>query len=264
MNQISFDAEWVLPDRTALEAVAVADSMGIDGVELPVSEVDDDVKSALSDRDVSVPLVAGPAALEPFTAPTLAENPDAAVERFEDTVAAAAAVDAGGVAVCAGAGLSDDVDSGTHRENLVEGLRRAARIAADDGLSVYVEPLNGSDLSGSFLTDAERAAEILAEVDHDTVSILFDVYHQYAASENVVEAFGRLESDIGHVHVSDAPDQCEPGTGTLDLRAVLGRIERSNYDGFVGFEFRASGDGRDELKRSVDFAERASERRNDG
>lgn len=257
MNQLSFDAEWVLPNCTASEAVAVGDSVGVEGIELPASAVED-VKPALSNHDVSVALVAGPAALEPFTAPTLAEDPDAAVEQFEETVAAATAVDAEGVAVSAGAGLSDDVTSATHRENLVEGLRKAGRIAADAGLDVYVEPLNGTDLSGSFLTEAEQAAEIVAEVGHDAVSILFDVYHQHVAAGNVVETFSRLESDVGHVHVSDAPDQCEPGSGTLDLQDVLVRIEQSNYDGFVGFEFRASGDGRDGLKRSLDFAEQVT------
>lgn len=258
MNEFSFDADWVLPDCTASEAVAVGDSVGIDGIELPASAVDDDVTSAVADRDVSVPLVAGSAALEPFTAPILAEDPDAAVERFEETVAAATAVDADGVAVSAGAGTSDDVTPVEHRENIVDGLREAGRIAGEADLDVYVEPLNGTDLPGSFLTDAEQAAEIVDEVDCDAVSILFDVYHQHVAAGDAVETFARLERDVGHVHVSDAPDQCEPGTGTLDLQAVLAQIERSNYDGFVGLEFRTSGDGPAELERSLAFAERAT------
>ena len=42
---------------------------------------------------------------------------------------------------------------------------------------------------------------------------------------------------IGHVQYADSPGRGAPGTGTIDLWALIDRLDAVGYDGRVGLEF---------------------------
>jgi hydroxypyruvate isomerase len=46
---------------------------------------------------------------------------------------------------------------------------------------------------------------------------------------------------VGHVQFADHPGRGAPGTGTLDLWALVDRLAALGYDGAVGLEFLPAG-----------------------
>ncbi|WP_344571284.1 TIM barrel protein, partial [Streptomyces caniferus] len=46
----------------------------------------------------------------------------------------------------------------------------------------------------------------------------------------------------GHVQIADSPGRGAPGTGSLDLAALLARLQKAGYDGWTGLEYKP-GDG---------------------
>ena len=52
---------------------------------------------------------------------------------------------------------------------------------------------------------------------------------------------GRVDR-IAHIHVADHPGRNEPGTGGLPLRQSLEWLVAEGYGGYVGLEFRPTGE----------------------
>lgn len=76
---------------------------------------------------------------------------------------------------------------------------------------------------------------------------LVDTFHLSVGGEDVAAVVRRLGDRVGHVQVADAPGRHEPGTGTLDLRAVLDALSGVGHQGRLGLEYEPTGVGFDWL-----------------
>ena len=136
-------------------------------------------------------------------------------------------------------------------EAIVAALKQAAPIAADTGIVLLVEPLNSKlDHKGYFLDRTPEALDIIEEVDHPTVRLLYDMYHSKMMGEAfdvVLAGRGRL---VGHVHVADVPGRHEPGSGSVDWPAAMATLAAEGYRGAIGLEFWPSGETVEALKRT--------------
>ena len=125
------------------------------------------------------------------------------------------------------------------RAAIVEGLRRAAPIASAAGTRLYLEPLNTrTDHEGYFLDSTAEGLDIVREVGHPSVTLLYDMYHSVVMGEEPAQALGGSGHLVGHVHLADAPGRHEPGTGRIDWPRQLAALHDSGYSGPIGLEYR--------------------------
>jgi len=125
---------------------------------------------------------------------------------------------------------------------IARALGALAESIEDLGVDVALE-FNWSPVVKSF-PSAVRVAE---KAGHPLVGVLFDTAHYHVTPTKL----GDLDADavrfIKHVHVNDMPDKPAdlthrdddrvlPGEGVLDLREIIGTIERNGYDGFFSIE----------------------------
>lgn len=140
------------------------------------------------------------------------------------------------------------VGRGIQRDALTEALRRAAPVASRHGIRLLLEPLNTRvDHPGYFLDSTTEAMEVVRDVDHPAVRLLYDVYHSIVMGEeprSVLEGSGDL---VGHVHIADVPGRHEPGTGTIDWPQQLAALRSAGYSGWLGLEYLPTGDTRSSL-----------------
>ncbi len=122
-----------------------------------------------------------------------------------------------------------------------EVVRAAAGAAAAAGARIVVEHLNPLDVDGPLLPTPADAAAFVRAVGHDSVSLLFDAYHAARAGLDPLEEVGRVAGLIGHVQYADSPGRGAPGTGEVDLRRLLERLDALGYAGPVGLEFVPAG-----------------------
>ena len=122
---------------------------------------------------------------------------------------------------------------------IADALRRAAPIAGRAGMALVLEPLNTRiDHAGYFLDSTHQAIEIVREVDHPAVRLLYDLYHSVVMGEDPAEALQGAGHRIGHVHLADAPGRHEPGTGEIDWPKELAALRAAGYTGPLGLEYR--------------------------
>jgi hydroxypyruvate isomerase len=168
---------FLFPERPFLERFAAAARAGFRAVEFadPYSFPTQQLVDALGDLAcVNLNLPMGDRAKGEAGIACLPDR----VSEFRDGVGRA--IDAAGALRCPRlnciAGRQPPAaDPEMLRATLVDNLRFAAGTLAASGLALSLEPINAIDVPGFFVSSAERAVEVLAEVDN--VQLQFDCYH---------------------------------------------------------------------------------------
>ncbi len=120
-------------------------------------------------------------------------------------------------------------------------IEQAVYLAEGAGVVLMLEPLNTVETPGYLVPNAERAAEIISEVGSPNLRIMYDCYHAAMTGRDPVKEIDRFAPLIEHVQFADCPGRGAPGTGHLDLRAIVATLDHSGYQGSIGLEYRTAG-----------------------
>ncbi|WP_035841085.1 hydroxypyruvate isomerase family protein [Kitasatospora azatica] len=168
-------------------------------------------------------------------------------ERFRENIAVAAEL-----AASLGAGALnaiygnrvEGVDPAEQDALALENLVLAARAAHSIGAVLLIEALNRNDAPDYPLHTAAAAVEVVDKVNAATglgnAKFLCDFYHLAVNGEDLNAVIDTYADRIGHVQIADNPGRNEPGTGELDLAALLERVTAAGYTGPVGLEYKPS------------------------
>ena len=148
---------------------------------------------------------------------------DQAIEVAED-------VDAGAIHVLAGI-TSDANAHQTYLENLQYALDNFDR-------TILIEPVCAEQVPDYYLRTIELAADILEEVGHPRLKIMFDCFHIHSESGDVRGQFANHSNKIGHVQISAVEGRAEPFPGILDYSLLLPEFQKLGYFGPFGCEYR--------------------------
>jgi len=246
MIQLSVCIEMIFSDLELADRVAKVAELGVPAVEFwfPDGEKETAIIAACKEHGVAVAGFGG--SLEPLVDPS---RHDAAEEQLKNSCRIAQEAGNKALIVLAGQAL-EGVSRDEQHANLVKGLKRLGPIAADAGVKLALEPLNTAvDHAGYYLVSSDQGFQVCAEVDHPNVGLLFDMYHQQISEGNLTDRIKANIDRIVHFHAADVPGRMEPGTGELNYAHLLGVIDQTGYDGYVGMEYRPSADAADSLRQ---------------
>ena len=140
-------------------------------------------------------------------------------------------------------------------DNIVAGLKAAAPIAEERGVTMVLEPLNVLvDHKGYYLAASAEGFEMVREVASPNVKLLYDIYHQQITEGNLIATITANLAHIGHFHSADVPGRHEFGTGEINYPNVLRAIDSMGYTGYVGLEFGPTGASEAALARVREIA----------
>lgn len=130
-----------------------------------------------------------------------------------------------------------DVPRDVQLQNVVQSLKAIAPIFEENGMTLLVEPINLSERASYLLPNAKDVAKVVEQTGSANVKLLYDIYHQAMEQDFDIDEMLTLLPLIGHIHIADVPGRHEPGTGTVDYKTALRKIDESGYTGFAGAEF---------------------------
>lgn len=137
------------------------------------------------------------------------------------------------------AGIAPDgIDAETLHETFVTNLRFAAEKLAEAGVRLLIEPINLRDIPGFYLNHSEQALSIIKEVDSDNLGLQYDIYHMQIMEGDLAQTIERHLERIGHVQIADNPGRHEPGTGEINFPFLFQWLDRLEYSGWVGCEYK--------------------------
>jgi len=156
-------------------------------------------------------------------------------DAIERALEFAAALDCPRVHVMAG--IADPADPDAHATYLAN-LAWATGRASAAGATLTIEPINRGDMPGYFLTTADQAARVLDEVAAPDFGLQLDLYHAQATTGDAEAVLATHLPRTAHIQIAGHPGRGEPDRGTLPWTRLLDRLDRADYAGWVGCEYR--------------------------
>jgi hydroxypyruvate isomerase len=86
--------------------------------------------------------------------------------------------------------------------------------------------------------DAAEVVHAVREAGHANIGFLCDLFHLANNGDDVAKAIASYTDITAHVQIADCPGRGEPGSGDLDLDALLSDLAARGYVGWVGLEYK--------------------------
>ena len=245
MVKLSVCVEMLFHEQPFLDRIRSVADLNLPGFEFwGIANKDLDAIVKLRD-ELGLTLVGMVGTSQPLTDP---EKREAAVRELKKNIQLAKDIQCRSLIVTSGpeqANLTPEEQLG----NITAVLKEVASTAEEAGVLIVLEPLNTVvNHPGIFLNSSYTGYEILRNVGSPNVKLLFDIYHQQITERNIIANIREHMEYIGHFHLADVPGRQEPGTGELNYANIFKAIANSNYDGFVGCEFRPSTNSKQALE----------------
>lgn len=124
-------------------------------------------------------------------------------------------------------------------ESIVNALKAARPILEDFGVTIMIEPLNTLvNHPGYYLWTSKEAFDIIHEVDHPLVKVVFDIYHQQVMEGNIIPNITNNLDCIAHLHSAGHPGRIELQFGENDYHVIFDAVDKAGYKGACGLEYR--------------------------
>lgn len=127
-----------------------------------------------------------------------------------------------------------------NEDNAFACLNSAKPVLAENDVNLIVEPLNNIDRKNYSMPYATPVFNLLKRLDSPRIKMLYDIYHQNMMGDFDLDEIRKNIKYIGHFHVADAPGRHEPGTANVDYVSIIKEINKLDYSGFIGLEYRAT------------------------
>jgi D-psicose/D-tagatose/L-ribulose 3-epimerase len=236
VHAYAWTSSWSNDD---LDLIDHAASFGLDAFEIPLMELDAVDPQAIRERADAV-------GVELITSVVCPEDADPSSEdervreagldflnRCIDATADMGATVFGGVTYSALGRRLDRRPERADMERAADVLRRAARHAAERGVTVGIEPVNRYE---SFLVNtAAQGRELMELVGEPNVGVHLDAYHMNIEEDDFRSPVELVAGDLVHFHLSES-HRGIPGRGTVDWEAIMGALVDTGYEGYVGLE----------------------------
>ena len=128
------------------------------------------------------------------------------------------------------------ISPGFQFANVVESLKQASEILAQNNLIMVLEPLNFRDHPNMFLYSAPQAYSICKAVNSPACKILFDIYHIQIQEGNIIPNIDACWDEIDYFQIGDNPGRKEPTTGELNYLNIFKHIHTKGFNGILGME----------------------------
>ena len=126
-----------------------------------------------------------------------------------------------------------------HNQNSTNRFISNLKFALDNSkIFILIEPVCEEQLPGYFLRTIDQAAAIIDKIQHPRLKIMFDCYHVYKESGDLVENFANHADKVGHIQIAAAENRAEPFPGVLDFNHIVPEFKRLGYRGAFGCEYR--------------------------
>lgn len=142
----------------------------------------------------------------------------------------------------------DGFDLAKAREQFIDVAKRLGPLAAPQGVTVVLEPLNKGETN--LINSVAEGADYVDAIAHPNVQLLADIFHMTKENEgpdSILKAGARLR----HVHIAEKAERTSPGTAGDDFRPFFKALKAVGYKGGISVEGKWGKVLADDLPRAL-------------
>jgi hydroxypyruvate isomerase len=133
---------------------------------------------------------------------------------------------------------ADDEERARRLRTFKRNLRFACQEAAEQNVTVLIEPINLRDMPNYLLSKQADAHAIREELGMANLRVQMDLYHAQVMEGDLTTKLRRWLPHIGHVQIAGVPARNEPNVGELNFEFLFKLLDELRYDGWIGCEYR--------------------------
>ena len=152
-------------------------------------------------------------------------------------------------------GNRDGLDDKTGAEITAQGLKRLARTAQDEGVTLILELLNSKVDHPDYQADKTIwGVQVCQMVDSPAVKLLYDIYHMQVMEGDIIRTIREHHAYFGHYHTAGNPGRQElDERQELQYKPIIQAIAATGYKGYLGQEFIPTGDPEVALRQAFEI-----------
>ncbi|MCA9129295.1 MAG: TIM barrel protein [Planctomycetales bacterium] len=127
---------------------------------------------------------------------------------------------------------------GAREQTLRDNLELLLPYAAQQNVCLLIEPLNSRDVPDYLFNTVGQVHEFIGSVNHPRLGLQFDLYHHRMMGGDVLASLEVYLGKAAHIQIANTPDRGEPDAGQIDYATALTSIDESDYQGWIGCEYR--------------------------
>jgi hydroxypyruvate isomerase len=137
-------------------------------------------------------------------------------------------------------------------EITAEGLRKAAPLAEQAGVTLVLELLNSKVDHPDYQCDhTPWGVKVVELVASPNVKLLYDIYHMQIMEGDLIRTIQTYHPHIGHYHTAGNPGRNELSeTQEINYAGVFRAIQATAYSGYIAHELIPTGDTKKALQQA--------------
>ncbi len=138
---------------------------------------------------------------------------------------------------------------------VADGLRRCAPYAEKKGVNLNLELLNSKVNHPGYQCDhTQWGIAVCEKVNSPRVKLLYDIYHMQIMEGDVIRTIRENIRWIGHFHTAGNPGRNDmDDTQELNYTGICKAIAGTDYEYYVGHEFKPKGDPIETLRSTFEM-----------
>ena len=132
-------------------------------------------------------------------------------------------------------------------KTFVDNLKFAASKLEEAGIRLLIEPINTIDIPGFYVIGTQQGRSIINDTGSSNLFLQHDIYHMQIMEGDLARTIESNLDVIRHMQIADNPGRNEPGTGEINYPFLFDFIDNTDYEGWIGCEYRPAGDTNDGL-----------------
>ncbi len=133
---------------------------------------------------------------------------------------------------------ADAEERGRRMRTYKRNIRFACQEAAEQKVTILIEPINPRDMPRYLLTTQGEAHAIREELGMANLRVQMDLYHAQVVEGDLTTKIRHWLPHIGHFQVAGVPARNEPNIGEVNYDYLFKLLDELKYDGWIGCEYR--------------------------
>jgi len=143
--------------------------------------------------------------------------------------------------------MSGDKQEGISQEEvkstLISNLKSALPLLKKAGVIGLLEPINPFSKANYNMDSYTLAEQIIRELNHPNLRLQLDIFHLQQIEGNASRRIKDLLPLVHHIQIAQVPERGEPDSaGELNYEYILDLLQKNNYEGWIGLEYKPVAD----------------------